>query len=207
MPTACREPQIEEERFRSLVENATDIIYWTDLQGHFTFVNRMATRLMLFEEDELLGKHFSALVEPTHRAAAVQFYKHQFAQRRPHSYYEFPAVTAMGHVVWFGQNVRTLFDESGRIAGFEAVARDITERKRLEEEHRHAIAELKEALARVKVLRGLLPICSCCKMVRDDGGYWKEIENYIREHTDAEFTHGLCPDCLQRYYAEIDGQS
>jgi PAS domain S-box-containing protein len=203
MSTAFGEPQVE-SRFRGLIENATDVIYWTDAYGHFTLVNPMAARLMRYPEDQLVGKHFTELVEPGHRAAAAAFYKRQFQQRHAHSYYEFPAVTGGGQIVWFGQNVRTLFEPSGRIAGFEAVARDITERKVMEGEREQLLAELKEALARVKVLRGLLPICSCCKMVRDDHGYWTQIDTYLREHTDAEFTHGLCPDCLQRYYREMD---
>jgi ligand-binding sensor domain-containing protein len=65
-------------------------------------------------------------------------------------------------------------------------------------------AELKrrvdEAVARLKVLQGLLPICAGCKKIRDDKGYWQQIESYIRQHSEAEFTHGLCPDCIQRLY-------
>lgn len=57
------------------------------------------------------------------------------------------------------------------------------------------IAELRTALENVKMLRGLIPICSQCKKVRDDGGYWKQVETYVREHSEAEFTHGLCPGC------------
>lgn len=60
--------------------------------------------------------------------------------------------------------------------------------------------ELQEALAHVKMLSGLLPICSSCKKIRDDEGYWHQVEIYIRERTDAEFTHGLCPDCAHTLY-------
>ena len=203
MTTVSNQPQVD-ERFRELVENANDIIYWTDAAGRFTLVNPMGARVMRYPEDQLLGKHFADLIEPAYRPAALQFYTRQFRERRPHSYYEFPAVTAGGGIVWFGQNVRALFDEVGGVAGFEAVARDITERKELERERERLIAELRDALTNVKVLRGLLPICSCCKKVRDDGGYWQQIEMYLRDHTDAEFTHGLCPGCLQSYYDEIE---
>jgi hypothetical protein len=58
------------------------------------------------------------------------------------------------------------------------------------------IAELEEALGRVKTLSGLLPICSWCKRVRDDRGYWRAVEAYVEEHSDAEFTHGICPECM-----------
>ena len=193
-----------DRRYRELIENATDIIYWMDSKGHLTYVNPMAVRLMRYADGALIGRHFTELVEPTHRASALLFYTRQCREKRPHTYHEFPVCTAYGAVVWFGQNVRTLFDATGRITGFEAVARDITERIRLERERERLIAELKEALASVKVLRGLLPICAGCKMVRDDHGYWTQIESYIREHTHAEFTHGLCPGCLTRYYQEIE---
>jgi PAS domain S-box-containing protein len=189
-----------DRRFRDLVENATDIIYWMDRKGRLTQVNPMAARITRYAEADLVGKHFSDLIENTHRAAAVVFYQRQYKERRPHTYHEFPVRAANGTTVWLGQNVRTIFDRTGRIDGFEAVARDITERKTLERDRERLIAELKEALARVKELRGLLPICSGCKMVRDDQGYWTQIESYIRAHTNAEFTHGLCPNCLAHYY-------
>ncbi len=65
----------------------------------------------------------------------------------------------------------------------------------MEKERDRLVAELKEALNAVKLLSGLLPICASCKKIRDDNGYWSEVENYISEHSDADFTHGYCPDC------------
>lgn len=64
-------------------------------------------------------------------------------------------------------------------------------------------AELQEALDKVKTLRGLLPICASCKKIRDDQGYWEQVESYIGKRTDVEFSHGICPDCAQRYYPEF----
>ena len=66
------------------------------------------------------------------------------------------------------------------------------------------IAQLEEALSKVKTLSGLLPICSGCNKIRDDHGYWSQVEGYIQEHTDAQFTHGLCPDCIRKYFPEMD---
>jgi hypothetical protein len=60
--------------------------------------------------------------------------------------------------------------------------------------------DLPEGLVRVRTLKGLLPICSSCKKIRDDQGYWNHLEMYIREHTDTEFTHGLCPECVKKLY-------
>ena len=72
-----------------------------------------------------------------------------------------------------------------------------TERERL-------IAELQDALAQVKTLRGLIPICATCKKIRDDRGLWRQIESYIQEHSDADFSHGICPDCAKKALAELD---
>jgi AmiR/NasT family two-component response regulator len=71
------------------------------------------------------------------------------------------------------------------------------------EEREKLIVELQEALARVKTLSGLLPICASCKKIRDDQGYWQQVEVYIRDHSGVEFTHGLCPDCAKEYFPEF----
>ncbi len=72
------------------------------------------------------------------------------------------------------------------------------------ERRKVAEAELQKALSEVKVLRGFIPICSGCKNIRNDKGFWQQIEVYIREHSEAEFSHGLCPDCLKRLYPEFE---
>lgn len=66
------------------------------------------------------------------------------------------------------------------------------------------LKDLKEALVDIKTLTGLLPICSHCKKIRDDKGYWSQIESYIHEHSDAEFSHSICPECADKYYPEMD---
>lgn len=71
---------------------------------------------------------------------------------------------------------------------------------RIDMEKEKLTNELKDALEKVKLLSGMLPICSACKKVRDDKGYWNQIEVYIREHSEAEFSHGICPDCAKRLY-------
>lgn len=77
------------------------------------------------------------------------------------------------------------------------------ERKRMAQEREQMIGELKEALAHVRTLSGLLPICAACKKIRDDKGYWHQVEQYISEHTDASFSHGICPDCARRMYPGV----
>jgi hypothetical protein len=79
---------------------------------------------------------------------------------------------------------------------------DVTERKRAELERERLISELQEALAKVKTLSGLLPICSYCKKIRDDKGYWHQVDSYIKRHSLANFTHGFCPDCTKQHFSE-----
>jgi len=90
---------------------------------------------------------------------------------------------------------------------------DITERKRAEKELQRYSAELEKknkelqsALANVKKLSGMLPICCYCKKIRDDEGYWSQLESYISKHSEAVFSHGMCPDCEKKAYAELDSQ-
>jgi PAS domain S-box-containing protein len=81
-----------------------------------------------------------------------------------------------------------------------AVLTDVTASRRAAEERERMIAELKEALANVKTLRGLIPICAACKKIRDDKGYWRQVEVYVRDHSEAEFSHGVCPECMKALY-------
>jgi len=79
----------------------------------------------------------------------------------------------------------------------------ILKQKRAEEEREKMIHELTEALAKVKTLSGMLPICASCKKIRDDKGYWNRIESYISQHTEVLFSHGICPECAKKAYEEF----
>lgn len=90
----------------------------------------------------------------------------------------------------------------------EQLRMQIIERKRAETELAKLVVELQAALSKVKTLSGLLPICASCKKIRDDQGYWTQVEVYVREHSDADFTHSICPDCAARLYPGLyDGGS
>ena len=85
-----------------------------------------------------------------------------------------------------------------------SIVHDISERIAAEKERERLIAELQQALLEVKTLSGLLPICSSCKRIRDDSGYWNQLEAYIKTHTGAEFSHGICPECAKKLYPELN---
>lgn len=85
----------------------------------------------------------------------------------------------------------------------QALVRDVSLRKRIEGEREQIINELQETLGHVKTLKGLFPICASCKKVRDDKGYWDQIESYLHKHTDADFTHSICPECREKLYPDF----
>jgi hypothetical protein len=90
----------------------------------------------------------------------------------------------------------------GEVIGASTIARDITERERVRKEPQKLIAELQEALAKVKTLKGLLPICAWRRKIRDDQGYWQQIEAYISDHSEADFSHSICPECARKVRAK-----
>jgi PAS domain S-box-containing protein len=93
-------------------------------------------------------------------------------------------------------------DEEGRVTSVSILSLDVTERVEAERMRERLIGELSDALAKVKTLSGLIPICAHCKRIRNDAGYWQQVEQYLAEHTGADFTHGLCSDCLHELYPE-----
>jgi two-component system cell cycle sensor histidine kinase/response regulator CckA len=92
------------------------------------------------------------------------------------------------------------------VAYFADVAWEIARRKQVEEALEEERKRLQKALDEVKTLRGIIPICAICKKIRDDKGYWSQVESYISDHTDAEFSHGICPKCMKELYPEFAGE-
>lgn len=132
--TALRQ---SEEKYRQFVENATDIIYQTDAEGCFSFVNSVALRLTGYSEQNVIGKRYLELIAPEYRAKAGDFYLMQAVKKIPNTYFEAPLTTAHGDTIWVGQNVQLLFDGK-RISGFQAIARDITELRKVMEDLQEA---------------------------------------------------------------------
>jgi PAS domain S-box-containing protein len=96
-----------------------------------------------------------------------------------------------------------IFDEKGKLVQMIEYCIDISDKKKAVQERESLIYDLQHALSEVKALSGLLPICSSCKKIRDDKGYWNNLEQYISKHSEAEFSHGICPDCAQKLYPEL----
>jgi two-component system cell cycle sensor histidine kinase/response regulator CckA len=132
-----------EKKYRRLVETAGDIIYQTDRKGVFTLVNPVGLKTTGYSAKELIGKNYLDLIPLDHREAVERFYGVQFVKRVPLTYHEFPMVTKRGETIWLGQNVQ-LLTEDETVAGFQAIARDITDRKRAEEALRESETRYKD---------------------------------------------------------------
>jgi hypothetical protein len=97
------------------------------------------------------------------------------------------------------QNIKGIAEMQQRIAELEKAA---SEHQRIETKRENLILELKRVLSEIKTLSGLLPICAYCKKIRNDEGYWEQIESYIKERSLADFSHGICPECMKKYYPD-----
>ncbi|GEM_PF-3769613 len=121
------------EQYRQLVDLASDIVFRTDINGHFTYVNPVATRIVGYQPEELVGTRFSDIIHPEYRRSTSRFYMRQFLTLQRTSYLEFPMIRKDGQVRWMGQSVDLNLDEHGRPAGFQAICRDVTERREAQE--------------------------------------------------------------------------
>ncbi len=193
--------QESENKFRDLAEKSVVGIYLIQ-DGLFKYVNPVLARIFGYSVDELVGRKGPVnLVLPTDWPIVDNNLQKRVSGEITSVHYEFRGITKNQKTLFieaFG--TRTIYQGHPAVIG---TLLDITERKKAEEERDLLIIDHLEALSRIKTLSGLLPICSSCKKIRDDKGYWKQIESYISEHSDALFTHGICPDCAKQFYPDI----
>jgi PAS domain S-box-containing protein len=138
--------QESEKRYRELVEKANDMIYLTDANGHFLVFNAVGMKITGYSQEEIVQKHYLAMIHPDYRDQVERFYGLQFVKRIPDTYYEAPIVSHEGKTVWIGQNVHLVM-EGDTVVGFQAICRDITDRKRAEDELRASEERLELALS------------------------------------------------------------
>jgi PAS domain S-box-containing protein len=195
--------RVSEDRYRDLVEHSQDMICIHDLEGWIISINQAATKLLGYEQNELLKINFKDILAPAPEVRD-QFEMYMTELKRDGFSKGLMLVqTKKGETrIWeYNSSLRTEGISSPVVRG---MAHDITDRKRTEEEREKLILQLQKALAEVKQLSGLLPICASCKKIRDDKGYWNQIESYIRDHSEAEFSHGICPECMKKLYPGFD---
>lgn len=194
--------RLSEDRFRRLVDNTDTGFVVIDDKGVVVEANAPYARLAgASDPADVIGRsviEWTAPDERGHNADAVA----RCARRGFIADFETAYLHPDGKRVEILINATTQDSPNG--AHIVSYCRDITARKRLEAEREGILAKLQKTLAEVKQLSGIIPICAGCKKVRDDKGYWTQVELYIREHSDAEFSHGLCPDCMTRLYPKYD---
>jgi PAS domain S-box-containing protein len=144
-----------------------------------------------YTEAEALKMNITQVVPPGKRKEEIE-YLQRIASGEIVESFETQRITKNGKVLDIWLVVTCLKDDSGIIDSIATTERDITEIKN----------ELRKKETEVKILMGLLPICASCKEIRDDRGYWHQIESYIRDHSEAEFTHGICPKCAEKLSPE-----
>jgi PAS domain S-box-containing protein len=189
-----------EERLRLLVESSKDMITLQRSDGTFLYYN--GPSVYSIRSEDVLGKTPYDLFEKEEADRMVDQIEEIF-QSGGSGYFE-SLLDWQGKKGWFSEYIYPIFDSDGHIEAVAKICSDITERKLTEEEREKLIHELQNALAEVKTLSGLLPICAHCKNIRDDKGYWNKIENYIHQHSGTQFSHGICPECTKKYYPDID---
>jgi len=188
----------------AIVESSDDAIYGIKLDGTVVSWNRSAERIYGFRAGEIIGRNVSILY-PDERLDELIDSMERIKRGDHVGRTETARVRKGGRLVPLSVTISPMKNGDGKISGASVIARDITTRKREEQERIKLIQELTEALGRAKTLAGLLPICANCKRIRDDRGYWQQVENYISEHSDAVFTHNTCPDCIKAQKEEEGG--
>jgi len=207
------ELRASEQRHRLLADQAVDVLWTLDLTTRrLTYASPSFQTLKGYTPEEARHLELEDLIAPESMPivqAALAEVQARVGSGLPVAFkpQEILEKHRDGSTFWTEMTATGMHDDEGRFLGLLGITRDITRRKEAEaglrhalEEKEKAVAELSEALERVQTLSGLLPICSHCKKVRDDAGYWQRIERYIEQRTEATFTHGLCPTCIQGLY-------
>jgi PAS domain S-box-containing protein len=196
-----RQAQLAMAHLASIVETCDDAIVSQTLGGTILSWNSGAERMFGYTAEDMVGESIENLV-PSEQHHEISAIRDVIEHGRRVERIETVRLRRDGTAIDVSITVSPIKNGDGNVHGASIVLRDITERKRQEKERLHLIHELTDALRHVKTLNGLLPICASCKKIRNDSGYWEQVETYIRSRSNADFTHGICPDCVRSLYPE-----
>jgi PAS domain S-box-containing protein len=211
--TETRRKQIEEalkeskERYKRLFKSVTDYVYTVKVEdGRPVSTTHGVACLKVtgytakeYQSDPTL---WYRIIHEADRGLVVEQVKRILAGK-PSSTVEHQIIHKDGSIRWISNTPVPHYDENGRLISYDGIITDITKRKQIEGEREKLILELKDALSNIRTLRGLLPICASCKKIRNDEGYWEQIEIYVRDHSEADFSHGICPECVKKLYPDF----
>ncbi len=186
----------------AIVEGSGDAIISQTLDGVITSCNKAAEILYGYTAAEAIGQKSTSLHLPPGHLDEISDLRDRVGRGESIFHHEATYRGKDGHDIGVSLSISPIKDKAGTIIGISTIARDVSERERVRKERERLIAELQEALAKVKVLKGLLPICAWCKKIRDDKGYWQQIEAYISDRSEADFSHAICPECANKVRAE-----
>ncbi len=199
------------EYVRQILTALGEGIVCLDDSGLVVFVNASAERLLGVVEAETIELHFKELfrrldpVREPNEDEKNPFSADELDLREPwRGEYHVRGATSNSAICTFIMITATPILVATKPAGTVLGLVDITSRKQAEIARELALAELREAAEHINTLHGLIPICASCKKVRDDRGYWNQIETYLAVHSEAEFSHGICPDCRVILYPELE---
>ena len=190
----------KEEKLRYILDNIPDIIFEVDAELNVLWANKVALDINPNAVGQACYKAFHSndtICEGCYCFKALE------TGRIEMGIMHHPASKAAETSYWENIGV-PLKSSDGNVSTILEVSRDITDRMNAEAEREKLISELRTALTKVKTLSGLLPICSYCKKIRDDKGYWNQIEAYIRDRSEAEFSHSICQECANKYHPDLD---
>ena len=179
---------------RNLIETSLDPLVMISTEGKITDVNAATEKITGLSRERLIGTDFVNYFTEPEMARTGYLKVFELGQVTD---YPLAVRHDSGTITDVLYNASVYRDEQGEVLGVFAAARDITKRKRAEE-------ALRQALDQIKTLRGIVPICMICKKIRDDQGYWSQVEVYVHNHTEAEFSHGLCPECSKKIYPDLE---
>ncbi len=185
----------------TVLGESTDPIFCILEDGTYRYVNRAFTAPFAREPEDVIGCRIYDLFSLEEAEKRMTVVRRAFASGET-IVFEVRVPMARGGDHFYLTSVKPILDAGGQVTSVVCISKNITDRKRVELEREQVIRELQTALAQVRTLSGLLPICSSCKNIRDDKGYWIQIEDYVRNHSEADFTHGICPDCRGKLYPE-----
>jgi PAS domain S-box-containing protein len=192
-----------EETYRSILDASPDDFTIADMEGKILMVSLAAKKMFGYEPEYegFKGSQLLSFIVPEDRARAKSNIRLllQGGYAGPN---EYRGVRKDQSIFDIEANGALVHDANGQPAKTVFIIRDITERKKAEEEREKLILELRDAMSKIKIMSGMLPICASCKKIRDDKGYWNQIESYIKRHSEAEFSHSICPECAKILYPE-----
>ena len=210
--------RLEVRQYQEFLDGLPDALIEIDLKTtRILAINLMTTILMGFTvEDVERGIDARDMATPAEIGRMVELSRAfirsglergsgQYQRKEKYEPFEFRLLRRDGTEFDAEVQSRYILDESARPIRLRTIVRDISERKAEERARQETIAQLNDALAKVKTLSGFIPICAWCRRIRDDHGYWQKIETYVREHSDADFTHSICESCSARMTSEQEG--